>query len=129
MAPTGNLPRVAADNPLFLRDDWPAVRKRVVGGAFRFVSRHDLAEELVQYAIAFCLDDKLEAWKWAQRPLVIYLLRVLSRHAFNRRTHLEHFPEVQALEDSPHADSDEPTNDPERRGAVLRARTKSPEEL
>jgi DNA-directed RNA polymerase specialized sigma24 family protein len=129
MTSAGDPPRVPADNPLFLRDDWPLVRKKVVAAAFRFVGSLREANDLVQYAILWCLADARAAYKWPHKPLVNFLIRVLSRHAFSLRRHLESFPEVQALEDSSHADSDEPTQDPDRRGAVVRTHTKNPEEL
>jgi DNA-directed RNA polymerase specialized sigma24 family protein len=119
-------PRPPADNALYRREDWAVVRKKTVAAAYRFVSSLPKASDLVQTAVLTCITDPKEPWLLPQRPLVLYLVRVLSRVAFNVRAHRERFPSVQAAEDTPHEDGEDAFDAPF--DAILRSQEKNPEQ-
>jgi hypothetical protein len=124
-APDGP-PRPPADNALYRREDWAIVRKKTLAAAYRFVATLPAASDLVQTAVLTCITDPKEPWLLPQRPLILYLVRVLSRIAFNERAHRERFPSVQAAEDTPHEDGEEGFD--AHFDAILRTEAKNPEQ-
>ena len=124
----GPLRLIPADNPLYARDDWPLVRKKLRAIAFKKIDRESMprAEDLAHASILKCLEHASKPWKLPHKELVGWLAGVVGRIVWNEARHAESFPEVPIAGEGRKVELDDGTS--YTVGAILRARGPSPEE-
>jgi hypothetical protein len=124
----GPLRAIPADNPLYARDDWQLVRKKLRAIAFKRIDKQSMprAEDLAHASILKCLEHTSEPWKLSHKKLVGWLAGVVGRIVFNEARHAESFPEVPTAGEARKVELDDGTS--YTAGAILHARGPSPEE-
>jgi hypothetical protein len=85
------LPALPEDHPLFARDDWPLVRKKVKALAFKLRPTLAEAKDLAHAAILKCLQSEKEPWKRPTKGLVKWLGYTIANISFHQRRHDERF--------------------------------------
>ena len=120
--------RLPEDNAVFVRDDWPLIRKKLRWIAYKKTYKQSMprAEDLAQASLLKCLEHNTEPWTKPHGKLVAWLAGVVGRMVFNEGRRAEKFPHVPLAEELGPVDTDDGAS--YTAGAILAARGPSPEE-